>query len=140
MSPNPCIRMFVRTAIGLTALALAACGASTPSASNPTTPTAKAQAACTVDAVMVPINGKFNTASTHVAVFRPARPDLKCASGIARLTVLIGPVNAPPDTEHLVLLMDKDGQWIIANEILCNSQGYPTRKTPPELGLLCGFG
>jgi len=30
-------------------------------------------------------------------------------------------------------------EWMIANDTLCNSQGYATKKTPPQLGILCGF-
>jgi hypothetical protein len=143
VNSNSSVRTLVRTAIALAALALAACGSSTPTGSNPTaSPTAKAQAACTVDAAMVPITAKFNTATTHVTVF-PPNGDLKCASGVARISVLIGPssapANGPQGTDHLVLLLDQGGRWVIANDILCNSQGYPTRKTPPELGILCGF-
>jgi hypothetical protein len=90
---------------------------------------------------MVPITAKFNTATTQVTVSTPS--DLKCASGVARVTVLIGPINAPaggPEgSEHLVLLEDHSGKWVIANDTLCNSQGYATKKTPPQLGILCGF-
>jgi hypothetical protein len=90
---------------------------------------------------MVPITAKFNTATTQVTAWTPS--DLKCASGIARVTVLIGPINSPAngpqETQHLVLLEDQGGRWAIANDTLCNSQGYATRKTPPQLGILCGF-
>jgi hypothetical protein len=146
MSPTLNVRMLVRTAIPLTVMALAACGASTPSASNPTgspanSPAAGATAACTVAAVMVPISAAFNTATTQATAYDPN--DLKCASGIARLTVLIGPINPPANgpqgTQHLVLLEDHTGRWVIANDTLCNSQGYSTKKTPPQLGILCGF-
>jgi len=78
---------------------------------------------------------------TQVTVSTPT--DLKCASGVARVTVLIGPINAPAGgpqgSEHLVLLEDHSGKWVIANDTLCNSQGYATKKTPPQLGILCGF-
>jgi hypothetical protein len=90
---------------------------------------------------MVPISAAFDTASTQATAYVPS--DLKCASGIARVTVLIGPVNPPANgpqgTQHLVLLEDQAGKWIIANATLCNSQGYATRKSPPQLGILCGF-
>jgi|SRR5712692_2789398 len=143
---NTSVRLLVRTAVAFTVLALAACGASTSSASNPTSSpassaAAQAKAACTVAAVMVPIDAAFNTASTHATLYDPN--DLKCASGVARVTVLIGPVhppaNGPQGTQHLVLLEDQAGQWVIANATLCNSEGYPTKKTPPQLGILCGF-
>jgi hypothetical protein len=146
MSPTPRVLTLARTAFALTSLALAACGASAPSASNPIEspdgpPAAQAQAPCTVAVAMVPINAKFNTATTQVTVSTPS--DLKCASGVARVTVLIGPINAPAGgpqgSEHLVLLEDHSGKWVIANDTLCNSQGYATKKTPPQLGILCGF-
>jgi hypothetical protein len=90
---------------------------------------------------MVPISAAFDTASTHATPYDPS--DLKCASGVARFTVLIGPINPPAnepqDTQHLVLLEDHAGRWVIANATLCNSQGYATKKTPPQLGILCGF-
>lgn len=146
MSPKPNLRLLVRTAVAFTVLALAGCGASAPNASNPTSspassPATKAPAPCTVAAAMVPITAKFNTATTQVTAWTPS--DLKCASGVARLTILIGPINppagGPQGSEHLVLLEDQAGRWVIANDILCNQQGYPTRKSPPELGILCGF-
>ena len=142
MSPNSKLRLRVRTSVVFTVFTLAACGASASNASNQTSsPATKAQAQCTVAAAMLPITAKFNTATTQVTAWTPS--DLKCASGIARLTVLIGPISAPAggpqSSEHLVLLEDDAGKWLIANDILCNQQGYPTRKTPPELGILCGF-
>lgn len=146
MSPTLNIRALVRSAFALTTLALAACGAGSPGASNQisspaSSPAANAMAACTVAAVMVPISAAFNTASTHATPYDPS--DLKCASGVARFTVLIGPIkppaNGPQGTEHLVLLEDHAGRWVIANQTLCNSQGYATKKTPPQLGILCGF-
>ncbi len=75
MSPDPSVRPLVRTAVAFTVLALAACGASTPSASNPTasssSTTAKAQAPCTVAAAMAPISAKFNTAIPKSLFLRP---------------------------------------------------------------------
>lgn len=90
---------------------------------------------------MVPIRAAFNTASTRATVVAQ-NGDLHCASGIARISVVIGPVNAPATgpqgSPHLVLLDDHTGQWVIANDRLCTSKGQPTKPIPSELGIVCG--
>jgi hypothetical protein len=91
---------------------------------------------------MVPIQALFDTADT-VATVAPHNGDLRCASGIARITVLLGAVSAPSDgpqgSPHLVLLEDVDGSWVVANDKLCNNAGQPATPIPPELGEVCGF-
>ena len=68
--------------------------------------------------------------------------DLLCASGVARITVLLGPVSTPPDgppgSPHLVLLEDDDGSWVVANDKLCTNTAEPARTIPVELGEVCG--
>jgi hypothetical protein len=125
-----------RVSAALACLALAACDgtASEPSASP-------AKDACTVAAVMGPIKAALDTADT-VATVAENNGNLKCASGIARITVLIGAVSAPtdgpPGSPHLVLLEDDNSSWVVANNKLCSSAGQATRPIPPELGEVCG--
>lgn len=97
-------------------------------------------APCTVAAVMVSIKAKYNVGDTHATV--TGNGGLLCASGIAKISVLIGPVNppagGPQGSPHLVLLEDQSGQWVIANDKLCDSAGKPTRTIPAKLGTVCG--
>ncbi len=138
--------MSLRIATALTGLALAPCGESTPSASNPTsspaTTPATTEAACTVEVVMVPIRAQFDTAGNR-ATLAPQNGGLLCASGIARISVLIGPVNPPANGPqgalHLALLEDQGGQWVIANNTLCTIAGQPTKPIPAKLGQVCGL-
>ena len=127
----------LRTSVALAGLALASCDV-VGSEPNPS----PAKDACTVAAVMVPIQALFDTADT-VATVAPNKGDLRCASGIARITVLVGAVSAPTDgpqgSPHLVLLEDVDGSWVVANDKLCSNTGQPATPIPPELGDVCGF-
>ena len=124
-----------RTSALLACLALAACGGT-----SDITPTA-AKDACTVAAVMVPIRAALDTADTEVTV-EGTNGDLKCVSGVARITVLLGAVSAPSDgpqgSPHLVLLEDDAGSWVVANDKLCAGTGPSARPIPPELGDVCG--
>ena len=86
---------------------------------------------------MVPIRAAYNKAGTQATA--DANSGLLCASGIARIRVLIAPVSQEGQgSPHLVLLEDQSGQWVIANNKLCNSAGKPTRTIPPKLGTVCG--
>ena len=71
----------------------------------------------------------------------PGGSDLKCASGIARISVFIGlknpPTNGPQGSPHLALLEDRGGKWVVANDQLCGGNGQPTRAIPPVLGTVC---
>ena len=129
-------RLALRTSAVLACLALAACDGTTPE-SNPT----PAKDACTVAAVMVPIKAALDTADTEATV-GDNNGDLKCASGVARITVLLGavaaPSDGPPGSPHLVLLEDDDGTWVVATDKLCSNTGQPRRTIPPELGDVCG--
>jgi hypothetical protein len=133
--------MAVGTTIFLAGIALAACGESAPSANNPTPSPVTTAAACTVAAVIVPIKAAFNTADNQ-ATTAAQNGDLLCASGIARITIMIGPVNAPTNgpqgSPHLVLLEDHSSQWVIANDQLFTSAGQPAKPIPAELGTVCG--
>jgi hypothetical protein len=130
-------RLAAGTAALFAGLVLASCGESGPGATNPSHPTA----ACTVQAVMVPIAANFDTADIQASV-AANNGDLRCASGIARITVLIGAVNAPSDgpqgSPHLVLLQDQSGRWVIANALLCTSTGDTATPIPAALGDVCG--
>ena len=132
-----CAWLALRTFVALTALAIASCDVVGSEASP-----SPAKDACTVAAVMVPIQALFDTADT-VATVAPNKGDLRCASGIARITVLVGAVSAPSDgpqgSPHLVLLEDVDGSWVVANDKLCSNNGQPATPIPPELGDVCGF-
>jgi hypothetical protein len=90
---------------------------------------------------MVPIRAALDTAATEATV-QGTNGDLKCVSGIARITVLIGAVSAPSDgpqgSPHLVLLEDDAGGWVVANDKLCSANGQSARPIPPELGDVCG--
>lgn len=125
-----------RTSAALACLALAACDG-TAAQSNPT----PAKDACTVAAVMVPIKAALDTADTEATV-GDHNGDLKCASGIARITVLLGavaaPSDGPPGSPHLVLLEDEAGSWVVANDKLCTNTGQSSTPIPPELGEVCG--
>jgi len=120
----------------LACLVLAACDG-TAAQSNPT----PAKDACTVAAVMVPIKATLDTADTEATV-GDNNGDLKCVSGIARITVLLGavaaPSDGPPGSPHLVLLEDDGGSWVVANDKLCSNAGQSARPIPPELGEVCG--
>jgi hypothetical protein len=90
---------------------------------------------------MVPIRALFNTADTKATVAE-RDGELRCVSGIARITVLVGAANAPADgpqgSPHLVLLDDEGGAWVVANDKLCTNAGQPVKPIPPELGDVCG--
>lgn len=124
-----------RACLLLAAVALAACGGTSDAIPSP------AKDACTVAAVMVPIRAALDTAATEATV-EGTNGDLKCVSGIARITVLIGAVSAPSDgpqgSPHLVLLEDDAGGWVVANDKLCSANGQSARPIPPELGDVCG--
>jgi hypothetical protein len=91
---------------------------------------------------MAPIRAVLDTADTQATV-GANNGDLKCAAGIARITVLVGAASAPSDgpqgSPHLVLLEDDAGSWVVANDKICGSNGLPTRTLPPELGEVCGI-
>ena len=122
--------------VALASLALASCDGT---ASGP--PASPAPDACTVAAVMVPIRALLDTAATRATV-EGKNGDLRCVSGIARITVLIGAASAPTDgpqgSPHLVLLEDDSGSWVVANDKLCSSSGQPAKPIPAELGEVCG--
>jgi hypothetical protein len=90
---------------------------------------------------MVPIKAALDTADTEATV-GDNNGDLKCVSGIARITVLLGaaaaPSDGPPGSPHLVLLEDDGGSWVVANDKLCSSAGQAARPIPVELGEVCG--
>lgn len=148
MKPRSSVHFAVRVTFALVALVLAGCGATTPSATNPTpSPSAATSAGgsgapCTAEAVMVPIQAAFDTSTTQATV-AALGGGLVCASGIAKIAVLIGPINPPANGPqgrlHLVLLEDHAGQWVIANDKLCDSAGQPTRPIPAALGQVCGI-
>jgi hypothetical protein len=125
-----------QTGAALTCVALAACDGATPDAAA-----SPAKDACTVAAVMVPIRAALDTADTQATV-GANNGDLKCAAGVARITVLVGAASAPSDgpqgSPHLVLLEDDAGGWVVANDKLCGSNGASTKTPPPELGEVCG--
>lgn len=129
-------QLALRTSAALACLALAACdGTSTQASATPV------KDACTVAAVMVPIKGALDTADTEATVGEN-KGDLLCASGIARITVLLGaasaPADGPPGSPHLVLLEDDAGTWVVANDKLCTSTGHSAKPIPAELGEVCG--
>jgi hypothetical protein len=129
-------RLVFRTSAALACLVFAACDG-TAARSTPT----PAKDACTVAAVMVPIKATFDTADTEATV-GDNNGDLKCVSGIARITVLLGavaaPSDGPPGSPHLVLLEDEAGSWVVANDKLCTNTGQSAKPIPPELGEVCG--
>jgi len=90
---------------------------------------------------MVPIRALLDTADTRATV-EGTNGDLRCASGIARITVLVGAASAPSDgpqgSPHLVLLEDDNASWVVANDKLCTSGGVPATPLPAELGDVCG--
>jgi hypothetical protein len=90
---------------------------------------------------MVPIKAQFDTGGNHATVNGDGA--LLCESGIAKITVLVGPVNppagGPQGALHLALLEDKEGSWVIANYTLCTSDGQPTKPIPAKLGTVCGL-
>src|SRR5712671_2474671 len=125
-----------RTLLAVVCLSVAACDG-TAAQSNPS----PAKDACTVAAVMVPIRALLDTPDTEATV-GDNNGDLKCASGIARITVLLGavaaPSDGPPGSPHLVLLEDDAGSWVVANDKLCTNTGPSAKPIPPELGEVCG--
>jgi len=133
----------MRLAITFSVLAVAACGEATTTASNPSpSPSpSPAGAPCTVAAVLVPIRGQFDTGGNHATVNGDG--GLLCASGIAKISVLVGPVNPPPNspqgTLHLALLEEHGTEWVIANYTLCDATGKPTKPIPAKLGTVCGL-
>ncbi|MDQ2943145.1 MAG: hypothetical protein M3R21_05675 [Candidatus Dormibacteraeota bacterium] len=124
----------IQLTVALIGLAIAACGPSAPTATS--SPTPAQAAACTVAAVMVPIRAKYNNGQTQATV--PSNAGLVCDSGIAKIRILISAQEGEQGSGHLVLLEDKSGKWVIANDKLCNSAGQPTRTIPPKLGTVCG--
>jgi hypothetical protein len=130
-------QLVFRTSVATTFLVLFACGGSPASQSSPSS----AKDACTVAAVMIPVREALDTADTEATV-GDNNGDLICASGIARITVLLGAISAPsdgpPGAPHLVLLEDDGGTWVVANDKLCSSTGQPTKPLPPQLGDVCG--
>ena len=126
------------------AAAVSSCGgssgaAATTSSAASTPVTAKAP--CTVVVVMAAVSLVYDHAGTQASL--PAGGgDLRCASGIARIQIFIGPVNppqgGPQGSPHLVLLEDQRGTWVVANSVLCSSNGQPTRAIPASLGTVCG--
>ena len=141
------LKVALGTAAAIASLALAGCGSSTSNtsistASSPTpSPVAAAKAPCTTTAVLVSIRAKYDSAKAKVAL--PSNSDLVCASNYAKITIFIAvvptPASGPAGTIHLVLLEDQSGQWVIANDALCNSSGQPTRSLPAKLGPVCGL-
>jgi hypothetical protein len=89
---------------------------------------------------MVPVKAQYDTGGNHATVNGDG--GLLCASGIARISVVIGPVNPAPNSPkgaiHLALLEDHSGAWVIANYTLCTVSGQPTRPIPAKLGTVCG--
>ncbi len=90
--------------------------------------------------MLVSIRAKFDSAKSKVTL--PSNADLACASGYTKIEIFIAvvptPANGPLGATHLVLLEDQSSQWVIANEIPCNSSGQPTRQLPAKLGPVCG--
>jgi hypothetical protein len=142
VNSNSGVRVRLRLGIAFAFLALAACGGSSTTATNPSpSQAAAATAPCTVAAVMVAVRGQYDTGGNHATVNGDG--GLVCAEGIAKITVLVGPVNAPAGgpqgAVHLALLEDHGGTWVIANYTLCTVGGQPTKPIPPKLGIVCGF-
>jgi hypothetical protein len=139
MSTHPTGYASVRLASAIAGLALAACGQTT--ATNPSPSPAAGKAPCTVAAVMLAVKAQFDTGPKHATVNGDG--GLMCDSGIAKINVFVGPVNAPANgpqgTPHLALLEDHGGAWVIANYTLCTVAGQPTRPLPPKLGTVCGL-
>jgi hypothetical protein len=87
-----------------------------------------------------------STCATPTEVERRCRcaptADLVCASGLAKIGIVIGavnpPANGPQGAGQLVLLEDQSGQWVIANDTLCNSAGQPTRQFRPSSARCAG--
>lgn len=129
-------RLAFRMALALACVALASCDTPDPQATA-----SPSLDACTVVAVMVPIRAILDTPDIKATV-AANNGDLRCASGIARITVLIGAVSAPsdgpPGTPHVVLLEDDGGTWVVANDKLCTSAGQPAKPIPAQLGDVCG--
>jgi hypothetical protein len=129
-------RLAFQTSAALACALFAACDG-TGAQAIPTS----AKDACTVAAVMVPIKAALDTADTEATV-AGNNGDLKCVSGIARITVLLGaiaaPSDGPPGSPHLVLLEDDSGNWVVATDKLCSSADQATRPIPAELGEVCG--
>ena len=140
MDSPSAVKLALQAAIALTILALAGCGSSTSTASNPTPTPAAAKAPCTTTAVLVSIRAKYDSAQSKVTL--PSNPDFVCVSGYAKLTIFIAavptPANGPLGAVHLVLLEDQSGQWVIANQLLCNTSGQPVKPLPAKLGTVCG--
>jgi hypothetical protein len=117
-------------------------GATNPTAtSSSTKPQAAPEAPCTIAAAMAGVRLVYDRTDTQ-AVVAPGGGDMKCASGIAKIGVLIGaknpPANGPQGSPHLVLLEDRAGTWVVANDKLCGSNGQPLRAIPAALGTVCG--
>ena len=136
LKSSPGARLACEAFVALACLAPASCDGT---ASGP--PASPAPDACTVAAVMVPVRALLDTAATRATV-EGKNGDLRCVSGIARITVLIGAASAPTDgpqgSPHLVLLEDDSGSWVVANDKLCSSSGQPAKPIPAELGEVCG--
>ena len=142
MKSHPSIKLAIETAVAMAILAVAGCG-STPtasSASSTPSPAAAAKAPCTTTAVLVSIRAKYDSARSKVTL--PSNANLVCASTYAKLTIFIAVVPTPSigplGAVHLVLLEDQSGQWVIANDRLCNSSGQPVKPLPAKLGTVCG--
>jgi hypothetical protein len=148
LSLNP-LRRLTAPAVILLAVAaggLAACGgdsadSTAPSPSPSPTTASTVKAPCTVEAAMAAVKLVYNKAVTQAGV-PPGGSDLHCAAGVARIAVLIGPVNPAPNgpqgTPHLALLEDHAGTWVVANDKLCGSNGQPLKAIPATLGQVCG--
>ena len=135
----------MKTALALFAagLALVACGGDTSqTASSSASASAEASAPCTVAAIMPVVTAGLAKSDTKVTP-NGANGDLKCAGGIARITALIAPKipnpSGPLGSTHLVLLEARSGQWVIANDDLCDASGNPKKTIPAELGHVCGI-
>jgi hypothetical protein len=128
---------------------LAACGGDTtgaapspsPSPSAAATSSSSLKAPCTVEATMAAVNLVYIKAGNQASV-PPGGSDLHCAAGVARIAVLIGPLNPAPNgpqgAPHLALLEDHAGTWVVANDKLCGSDGQPLKPIPATLGQVCG--
>jgi hypothetical protein len=136
--------------LAVAAGALAACGGDSANSTAPSpspSPTARPTAAstvkapCTVEAAMAAVKLVYDKAGNQASM-PPAGSDLHCAAGVARIAVLIGPVNPAPNgpqgTPHLALLEDRAGTWVVANDKLCGSNGQPLKPIPATLGQVCG--
>ena len=139
MKARPSIKLALEAAIALVILALAGCG-STPSASGVSPSPAAAKAPCTTAAVLVPIRAKYDSAQSKVTL--PSNSNFACVSPYAKITIFIvavpTPSSGPLGATHLVLLEDQSGQWVIANQLLCDSLGQPVKPLPAKLGKVCG--